>query len=196
MELKQLQTIKNILNEGSYLKAAEKMGYVPSTVTLHIQQLDIAIGFAPPSNLNLYFEPICLEPMDLLLPVGHPLANKKEITLKDLSNVNLLLTESYCSYRNEVDKHFSAFGIPLKTMIQINDGKTIIQFVQAGIGCSILPVAAIDPVPDLTVRRKLSNIEFGLMIGVIRRKEQLEKASERLYNELVYELKNMEHQRS
>ena len=291
MELKQLQTIKNILNEGSYLKAAEKMGYVPSTVTLHIQQLedelgiklfekrgrrmvlskegdffwtnakpllehadffkqtmnnfvtgqmghirlgtistigrsllipkviafckkypdmkltfelnsseiitqkivdnqlDIAIGFAPPSNLNLYFEPICLEPMDLLLPVGHPLANKKEITLKDLSNENLLLTESYCSYRNEVDKHFSAFGIPLKSMIQINDGKTIIQFVQAGIGCSILPVAAIDPVPDLTVRRKLSNIEFGLMIGVIRRKEQLEKASERLYNELVYELK-------
>lgn len=239
MELKQLQTIKNILNEGSYLKAAEKMGYVPSTVTLHIQQLedelgiklfektgrrmvlskegdffwtnakpllehadffkqtmnnfvtgqmghirlgtistigrsllipkviafckkypdmkltfelnsseiitqkivnnqlDIAIGFAPPSNLNLYFEPICLEPMDLLLPV-----------------------------------------------------------VQAGIGCSILPVAAIDPVPDLTVRRKLSNIEFGLMIGVIRRKEQLEKASERLYNELVYELKNRERQRS
>jgi DNA-binding transcriptional LysR family regulator len=291
MELKQLQTIKNILTEGSYLKAAEKMGYAPSTVTLHIQQLeeelgiklfekvgrrmllskegdffwmnaklllehadtfkkvmdnfvtgqmghvrlgtistigrsllipkiiaffkeypnikltfelsssevitqkiinnqlDIGIGFAPPANLNLFFEPICLEPMDLLLPIGHPLAKKEEITLKDLSDVNLLLTESYCSYRNEIDKHFSASGIPLKSMIQINDGRTIIQFVQAGIGCSILPVAAIEPVPDMTIRRKLANIEFGLMIGVIRKKEQLEKASERLYNELLYELK-------
>ncbi|MDF2884818.1 MAG: LysR family transcriptional regulator [Clostridiaceae bacterium] len=291
MELKQLQTIKNILTEGSYLKAAEKMGYAPSTVTLHIQQLeeelgiklfekvgrrmllskegdffwmnaklllehadtfkkvmdnfvtgqmghvrlgtistigrsllipkiiaffkeypnikltfelsssevitqkiinnqlDIGIGFAPPANLNLFFEPICLEPMDLLLPIGHPLAKKEEITLKDLSDVNLLLTESYCSYRNEIDKHFSASGIPLKSMIQINDGRTIIQFVQAGIGCSILPVAAIEPVPDMTIRRKLANIEFGLMIGFIRKKEQLEKASERLYNELLYELK-------
>lgn len=291
MELKQLQTIKNILTEGSYLKAAEKMGYAPSTVTLHIQQLeeelgiklfektgrrmllskegdffwmnaklllehadtfkkvmdnfvtgqmghvrlgtistigrsllipkiiafckeypnikltfelsssevitqkiinnqlDIGIGFAPPANLNLFFEPICLEPMDLLLPIGHPLAKKEEITLKDLSDVNLLLTESYCSYRNEIDKHFSASGIPLKSMIQINDGRTIIQFVQAGIGCSILPVAAIESVPDMTIRRKLANIEFGLMIGVIRKKEQLEKASERLYNELLYELK-------
>ena len=291
MELKQLQTIKNILTEGSYLKAAEKMGYVPSTVTLHIQQLeeelgiklfekvgrrmllskegdffwmnaqlllehadafkkvmdnfvtgqmghvrlgtistigrsllipkiisfckeypnikltfelsssevitqkiinnqlDIGIGFAPPANLNLFFEPICLEPMDLLLPIGHPLAKKEEITLKDLSDVNLLLTESYCSYRNEIDKHFSASGIPLKSTIQINDGRTIIQFVQAGVGCSILPVAAIEPVPDMTIRRKLANIEFGLMIGVIRKKEQLEKASERLYNELLYELK-------
>ncbi|QHQ63396.1 LysR family transcriptional regulator [Anaerocolumna sedimenticola] len=291
MELKQLQTIKNILTEGSYLKAAEKMGYAPSTVTLHIQQLeeelgiklfekegrrmhlskegdffwmnaklllehadtfkkvmdnfvtgqmghvrigtistigrsllipkiidfckeypnikltfelnssevitqkiinnqlDIGIGFAPPANLNLLFEPICLEPMDLLLPIGHPLVKKEEITLKDLSDVNLLLTESYCSYRNEIDKHFSTSGIPLKSMIQINDGRTIIQFVQAGIGCSILPVAAIEPVPDMTIRRKLANIEFSLMVGVIRKKVQLEKASERLYNELLYELK-------
>ncbi len=44
MKLKQLQTIKNILTEGSYLKAAEKMGYAPSTVTLHIQQLEEELG--------------------------------------------------------------------------------------------------------------------------------------------------------
>lgn len=292
MELKQLQTIKNILNEGSYLKAAEKMGYAPSTITLHIQQLeeelsiklfeksgrkmiltkegeffwknaksllehadtfkmvmsnfvsgqighirlgtistigrsmlipkvidfckeysnikltfelnsseiitqkilnnqlDIGIGFAPPNNQNLLFEPICLEPMELLLPIGHPLTKKEKITLNDLSNISLLLTESYCSYRNEIDKHFSSSGIPLKSMIQINDGRTIIQFVQAGIGCSILPVAAIEPVPDMTVRRNLANADFGLIIGIIRRKEQLDKSSERFYNELFCELKS------
>lgn len=292
MELKQLQTIKNILNEGSYLKAAEKMGYAPSTITLHIQQLeeelsvklfeksgrkmiltkegeffwknaksllehadtfkmvmsnfvsgqighirlgtistigrsmlipkvidfckeysnikltfelnsseiitqkilnnqlDIGIGFAPPTNQNLLFEPICLEPMELLLPIGHPLTKKEKITLNDLSNISLLLTESYCSYRNEIDKHFSSSGIPLKSMIQINDGRTIIQFVQAGIGCSILPVAAIEPVPDMTVRRNLANTDFGLIIGIIRRKEQLDKSSERFYNELFCELKS------
>jgi DNA-binding transcriptional LysR family regulator len=292
MELKQLQTIKNILNEGSYLKAAEKMGYAPSTITLHIQQLeeelsiklfeksgrkmiltkegeffwknaksllehadtfkmvmsnfvsgqighirlgtistigrsmlipkvidfckeysnikltfelnsseiitqkilnnqlDIGIGFAPPTNQNLLFEPICLEPMELLLPIGHPLTKKEKITLNDLSNISLLLTESYCSYRNEIDKHFSSSGIPLKSMIQINDGRTIIQFVQAGIGCSILPVAAIEPLPDMTVRRNLANTNFGLIIGIIRRKEQLDKSSERFYNELFCELKS------
>lgn len=290
MELKQLQTINNILTEGSYLKAAEKMGYAPSTVTLHVQQLeeelgiklfektgrrmhlskegdffwmnaklllehadtfkkvmdnfvtgqmghvrlgiistigrsllipkiitfckeypnirltfelsssevitqkiidnqlDIGIGFAPSTNLNLLFEPICLESMELLLPIEHPLAKKEAISLKDLCDVNLILSESYCSYRNEIDKHFSASGIPLKSMIQINDGRTIIQFVQAGIGCSILPVAAIEPVPEMTIRRKLVNTEFGLIIGIIRKNKQLEKASERLYNELLHEL--------
>jgi DNA-binding transcriptional LysR family regulator len=291
MELKQLQTIKNILTEGSYLKAAEKMGYAPSTVTLHIQQieeelgiklfekagrrmhlskegdffwmnakllleqadtfknimdnyvngqmghvrlgvistigrsllvpkivafckmhpnmrltfelsssevitqkisdnqLDIGIGFAPPTDLNLLFEPVCFEPMELLLPIAHPLAKKEEISLKDLSDVNLILTESYCSYRKEIDKHFSTSGIPLKSMIQINDGRTIIQFVQAGIGCSFLPIAAIDPVPEMTIRRKLVNMDLGLMIGVIRKNKQLEKTSERLYKELLYDLK-------
>jgi DNA-binding transcriptional LysR family regulator len=74
-------------------------------------------------------------------------------------------------------------------MIQINDARTIIQFVQAGFGCSILPVAAIEPVPNMTIRRKLANIDFGLVIGIIRKKEQLEKVSETLYSELLTELK-------
>jgi DNA-binding transcriptional LysR family regulator len=74
-------------------------------------------------------------------------------------------------------------------MIQINDGRTIIQFVQAGVGCSILPAAAIEPVPDMTIRRKITNLEFGLMVGVIRKNKILEKASERLYKEQIYELK-------
>ncbi|QRV20352.1 LysR family transcriptional regulator substrate-binding protein [Lacrimispora saccharolytica] len=116
-------------------------------------------------------------------------SKKEKITLNDLSNTNLLLAESYCSYRNEINKHFSSSGIPLKSMIQINDGRTIIQFVQAGIGCSILPVAAIEPVPDRTVRRNLANTDFGLIIGIIRRNDQLDQSSERFYNELFCELK-------
>jgi hypothetical protein len=41
----------------------------------------------------------------------------------------------------------------------------------------------------MTIRRKLVNTEFGLVIGIIRKNKQLEKVSERLYNELLHELK-------
>jgi hypothetical protein len=41
----------------------------------------------------------------------------------------------------------------------------------------------------MTIRRKITNLEFGLMVGVIRKNKILEKASERLYKELINELK-------
>lgn len=44
MEIKQLTTIQMILNKGSFLKAAESLGYAPSTISLHIQQLEAYLG--------------------------------------------------------------------------------------------------------------------------------------------------------
>ncbi|MGF6376903.1 DNA-binding transcriptional LysR family regulator [Clostridiales Family XIII bacterium PM5-7] len=40
MELKYLHTLKTILDSGSYLKAAERLGYTQSTVTFQMQQLE------------------------------------------------------------------------------------------------------------------------------------------------------------
>lgn len=44
MELRHLQTFQAILQEGSFLQAAEKLQYAQSTITLHIQQLEAELG--------------------------------------------------------------------------------------------------------------------------------------------------------
>lgn len=44
MELKHLQTFKSVAAEGSFLKAAEKLQYAQSTITLHIQKLEEELG--------------------------------------------------------------------------------------------------------------------------------------------------------
>lgn len=44
MDIKHLQTLHAIISHGSYLKAAESLGYVQSTITLHIQQLEEEFG--------------------------------------------------------------------------------------------------------------------------------------------------------
>lgn len=152
-------------------------------------QLDIGICPAPPADLNLMFEPLLLERMDLLLTQDHPLARKEKVFLNDLSGVNVLLSEPVCSYRAEVEQHFSTAGVYLKSSIQISDISTIIHFVRAGIGCAILPVSVIDPPSPMTVKRSLIDAEFGLKIGIIRRKERLGKISEKLYSQLLSDLK-------
>lgn len=44
MELRQLATFQAIVREGSFLRAAEKLGYAQPTVTLHVQQLEAEFG--------------------------------------------------------------------------------------------------------------------------------------------------------
>lgn len=44
MEFRHLQTFQTIAQEGSFLKAADKLQYAQSTITLHIQQLEAELG--------------------------------------------------------------------------------------------------------------------------------------------------------
>ena len=44
MEFRHLQTFQAIIQEGSFLKAAEKLQYAQSTITLHMQQLEAELG--------------------------------------------------------------------------------------------------------------------------------------------------------
>ena len=44
MEFRHLQTFRIILEEGSFLQAAERLQYAQSTITLHIQQLEAELG--------------------------------------------------------------------------------------------------------------------------------------------------------
>ncbi len=290
MELKQLQTIRFILEEGSFLKAAEKLGYVQSTITLHIQQLedelgiklfkksgrkmilsqegaffwtyarpllehadsvkevmkelisgqsghirigaietvsktiltpqlidfckchpnaklsfdlggtdtishrvaskqlDLGICSIPPAHLQLSFQPLFNEGMDVLLPLDHPLVQKENLILSDLSDTNIVLSEPLCSYRAEIEQHFVAADVYLKSSMQIGDINTIIEFVRAGMGCAILPVLTLDPLPPKTVKRNILDAKFGLTIGIIRRRERLTMILEKLYAKLLSDL--------
>ena len=44
MELKNLRTFQAVVDQGSYPRAAERLGYTQSTVTVHIQQLEEELG--------------------------------------------------------------------------------------------------------------------------------------------------------
>src|ERR1044071_3587384 len=45
MELRYLSTFQTIVREGSFTKAADKLHYAPSTITLHVQHLETELGF-------------------------------------------------------------------------------------------------------------------------------------------------------
>lgn len=293
MEIKQLQTIEMILKKGSFLKAAEELGYVQSTVSLHIQQLeeelkitifekqgrrmvlsqegevfweharqllshadqvketleelsqgqlghirigaietigqkmlppilieflrefpkvtialelngtnnlchrvfqdelDIGIGpILPNESSGLRKIPLFVEKVVLLLPQKHPLATKEKLTLQEIGNSRLIVSEPLSSYRLALEQRFLEEGIHFKPAVEITDSKTIIQFVQGGIGLALLPVSAIDPIPPDTIVREVAGVELGLTMGLIRKEKRLGKAALQLFSTLQEKLKN------
>ena len=44
MELKNLRTFQAVVDQGSYQRAAERLGYTQSTITVQIQQLEEELG--------------------------------------------------------------------------------------------------------------------------------------------------------
>ena len=269
MEFKHLQTFQAVAAEGSFLKAAEKLQYAQSTITLHIQkleeelgvqlfsrqnrrteltvagrtlqshadhliyraqqlqqamaglvtgeagqlrigsvepvasvhlptvlvefcrrypkvrltlevgvtqiisrrvatgELDLAICSPPPANLNLDFHPLFQDPISLLLPTSHRLAEKHDIAIADLSEERLILTEEHCPYRDVLEKAMLSHGINPYSGVESMSSGALKQMVHHGLGIGILPSAAIAPLPNSTIERHLSDLDLSLSIGLV-----------------------------
>ena len=269
MEFKHLQTFQAVAAEGSFLKAAEKLQYAQSTMTLHIQkleeelgvqlfsrqgrrteltiagrtlqshadhllyraeqlqqamtglvtgdagrlrigsiepvasvhlpivlvqfchqypkvrltlevgvtqvvsrkvasgELDLAICSTPAANLGLAFEPLFQDPISLLVPASNALAKAKDITVADLAEERLILTEEHCPYRDVLEKALLSQGINPYSGIESMSSGALKQMVHYGLGIGVLPGAAISPLPSNTVECHLSDLDLSLSVGLV-----------------------------
>ncbi|MEL7315078.1 MAG: LysR family transcriptional regulator [Cyanobacteria bacterium J06559_3] len=269
MEFRHLQTFQAIAQAGSFLKAAEKLQYAQSTITLHIQQLenelgvklfsrrgkrteltvagrtlqshahqllyratqlqqamtdlvageagqlrigsvepvasvhlpailvgfcrqhpkvrltlevgvtkmisqhvaagdlDLAICSPPAANLGLEFEFLFQDPISLLVPTPHPLANTVAITVASLAEERLILTEEYCPYREVLEKALLPHGINPFSGIEVMSLEALKQMVHHGLGIGVMPTAAILSPPPDTVVQRIANLELQLPIGLV-----------------------------
>jgi len=87
----------------------------------------------------------------LLVPDGHPLLNKKTVTLEDIASHPLVFSRATGSNWG-VTRVFVKHGIELKPSIYVMDVSVIKSFVQAGAGISIVSRASYDEKQDRNVR--------------------------------------------
>ncbi len=269
MEFKHLQTFQAVAAEGSFLKAAEKLQYAQSTITLHVQkleeelgvqlfsrqnrrteltvagrtlqnhadhllyraeqlqqamaglvtgeagqlrigsvepvasvhlpivlvefcrqypkvrltlevgvtqtisrrvaagELDLAVCSTPAANLNLDFHLLFQDPISLLLPASHALAEHQDIAVADLSGERLILTEEHCPYRDVLEKALLSQGINPYSGVESMSSGALMQMVHYGLGIGVLPSAAIAPLPPSTVERRFSDLDLDLSIGLV-----------------------------
>jgi DNA-binding transcriptional LysR family regulator len=133
--------------------------------------LDFGLCTAPPAALGLplRFEELFTESMVVLLPEGHPLAQRDALALPDVLPHQLLMTERTCGYREVVEAALRECNVVPTSTMELGSTEMVKRAVQRRMGLALVPHSAVSPPPDGTVVRPLSQPRLEPIIGIVQR---------------------------
>jgi DNA-binding transcriptional LysR family regulator len=105
---------------------------------LRSNQADFAVGSMLDVPDDITYQPFRRYDPMLILPVGHPLADKPDLRLRDLSPFGLILPPHRLTTYRLVDLVFQQRKVPYTVAIEVGGWEVIKQYVATGLGISIV----------------------------------------------------------
>lgn len=119
------------------------------------------------SGMDMYHtEPFFNDKNIIVAPVSHPILAKEDLTVKDLTSLDLMLREKGSGVRNLFDAILYTKGIVIHPIWESYTSDALIEAVKANLGLAVLPYRIARPhieagemaelcLPDLDLSRKL-----------------------------------------
>ncbi|OKS88104.1 LysR family transcriptional regulator [Mucilaginibacter polytrichastri] len=141
-------------------------------------------------NGNYVIERLFSSCMALIVHESHPMAGKKQVGIKELQHIPLLLPSGGYSIRNYLDRILTKHQLPLDIRMEVNDINTLLQLVGSGRWATVLMGSSVFNHPELKVIKITGDgmTRFGTVTwpnGAYRK-----KAAYMLYNSLVENAKD------
>lgn len=146
--------------------------------------LDIALVTLPAAGRMLEVEPVMREELLLAAPAGTALP--PELTASAVAGLPLILFAPASSKRRLLDGWFAEGGAELSALMSLDSVEAIKELVGAGLGCAVLPAAALGGVgrkADFVTRRLVPPLYRELAI-VVRRDKVLHRGLKELASAL------------
>ena len=124
---------------------------------------DLVIMGQPPAEADVEAEPFMDNPLVIVAPPGHPLADQRKIQLTRLQDEVFLVREPGSGTRIAMERFFSERGMRLKTGMEVGSNEAIKQSVQAGLGLGLLSRATIEQELALNRLVELDVADFPIM---------------------------------
>jgi LysR family transcriptional regulator, transcriptional activator of the cysJI operon len=116
--------------------------------------IDLGVVEAPVTNRNLLVEVCRVDQLVLIVPPGHPLAERESVRMEDILPYPFICREEGSGTREVIVEHMASEGIDknaLGVCLELGSPEAIKGAVEAGMGLSILSRATIDK--ELELRR-------------------------------------------
>ena len=153
---------------------------------LRSDEVDFAVGSMLDVPHDLVYEPVqWFDPM-LILPPGHALAAKTELSLADLSPYGLILPPQRLTTYRMIDLVFQQAKVPYHVAIEVGGWEVIKQYVAMGLGISIVTGICIgNEDSERLVVRNMRRYFPQRSYGVVMRKGKYLSAQARAFIDLV-----------
>ena len=148
----------------------------PQKVALANDEIDVGYLLGPFDHSEYRSIQLKRDPLCVVMPTGHPLAAKSEITPADLAGVDLVLGDMSEFLRQRLDELFSRQGVQLKTCMETLATHTMIGLVNAGVGATILPESIHDVLGSRVELRPIAHPDFFVPMLLVWRTSNRTKA--------------------
>ena len=148
--------------------------------------VDLAVGSMLDVPADLSYAPVYrFEPM-LIMPPDHPLADKRELKLEDLSPYGLILPPKRLTTYRLVDLVFQQNRVPYTVALEVGGWEVIKQYVAMGLGISIVTAICLTEADrDRLAARSLAKYFPARSYGVVVRKGKFLSQQARDFIELI-----------
>jgi len=132
-------------------------------------EVDFAIGSMINLPEDIAYTPVFSYDPVLITALDHPLANRPEVTLEEVSSCGLILPPRHLSTWHMVDLVFRKHGLDYRVVLEAGGWEVIKRFVELGLGVSIVTSIC------LTERDRLARIPLNAYFprrsyGIVTRK--------------------------
>lgn len=104
---------------------------------------DFVIMGQIPEDDNLETYPFLNNILGIVAPADHPLANKKNITIKELAKQQFLIRESGSGTRFVFDQLMKEHGVSIEPYMELGSSEALKQAVMAGLGIAVLSLHSV-----------------------------------------------------
>ena len=156
------------------------------TDLLRADAVDLVVGSMHDVPGDLSYAPLHRFEQRLVMPPGHPLADKPDLTLADIGAHGLILPPKRQITWRLVDLVFQQNRVPYTVALEVGGWEVIKQYVAMGMGISILSsICLTDADRGRIVARPLDRFFPARSYGVVMRKGRLPSPQARAFMDLI-----------
>lgn len=101
-------------------------------------EVDLVVGSMLDVPDDITYQPVVTYDPVLIVPIGHPLASKKDLTLEDISQYGLILPPRHLSTWGVVKYVFQQHNLSFRVTLEAGGWEVIKKYVELGLGISIV----------------------------------------------------------
>ena len=120
-----------------------------------------------PSDIN--YQPVYSFEPALILPLGHPLAERERVGIEDIAPYGLILPPRRLTTWRMVDRVFQQARVPYEVVLEVGGWEVIKRYVESGFGISIVTSICLRE-GDRLVARNMSEYFPKRTYGVVKRR--------------------------